>query len=114
MCLMNLYSAIYPEVPTGTPVYIKQLYFFIMGFGVILAMVSFDYRFLVELNYSLYACVIGLLLFSLFLGQSHAETQRWIDLGFFRLQPSEPAKLMLVITLASYYFRKEAEETGLV
>ncbi len=107
MCIANLYSAVYSEPQYGTPVYIKQLYFFIMGFGIMLAMVSFDYRILVELNYIFYAGVIGLLLFSLFMGESHADTQRWIDLGFFRLQPSEPAKLMLVITLASYYFRKD-------
>lgn len=107
MCIANLYSAVYSVPKYGTPVYIKQLYFFIMGFGLILAMVSFDYRFLVELNYTLYAAVIALLLFSLFIGESHSDTQRWIDLGFFRLQPSEPAKLMLVITLASYYFRKD-------
>jgi rod shape determining protein RodA len=107
MCIANLYSAVYSVQSYGTPVYIKQLYFFIMGFGLILAIVSFDYRFLVEMNYTLYAGIIGLLVFSLFSGQSHADTQRWINLGFFRLQPSEPAKLMLVITLASYYYRKD-------
>lgn len=107
MCIANLYSAVYSVHQYGTPVYIKQIYYFIMGFFVVLAIVSFDYRFLVEMNYTLYIGVIGLLIFSLFLSHSHAETQRWIDLGFFRLQPSEPAKLMLVITLASYYYRKD-------
>ncbi len=107
MCIANLYSAVYSVQSYGTPVYIKQLYYFVMGFIVILAVISFDYRFFIEMNYALYAGVIGLLLFSLFLGQSHAGTQRWIDLGFFKLQPSEPAKLMLVITLASYYYRKD-------
>ncbi len=107
MCIANLYSAVYSAQSYGTPVYIKQLYYFIMGFFIILAVISFDYRFLVEMNYTLYAGVILLLIFSLFMGQAHADTQRWIDLGFFRLQPSEPAKLMLVITLASYYYRKD-------
>ena len=41
---------------------------------------------------------------------SIAGTQRWIDLGFFRLQPSEPAKLALVIVLASYFSRQEIGE----
>jgi rod shape determining protein RodA len=67
----------------------------------------FDYRLLLTWNYLLYGIVVCLLLVSLLFGGSIAGTQRWIDLGFFRLQPSEPAKLMLVISLASYYYRKD-------
>lgn len=107
MCLMNLYSAIYPEKPPGTPVYIKQLYFFIMGFGLILAIISFDYRLFLTWNYPLYCGIILLLLYALLLEKNQAGTQRWINLGFFNLQPSEPTKLMLVITLASFYSRKD-------
>lgn len=106
-CLANLYSATFSGEHRFSSVFIKQLYFFIMGFAVIFITVSFDYRVLVEANYLLYAAIIGLLLFAIIFGRTHVGTQRWIDLGFFRLQPSEPAKLMLVITLASYYFRKD-------
>jgi rod shape determining protein RodA len=55
----------------------------------------------------------GLLLLvyaAFFLKTSIAGTQRWIDLGFFRLQPSEPAKLALVVVLASYFSRQEIGE----
>ena len=106
MCIANLYSAT-PDSFRGTPVYLKQLYFFIMGFALVFLIISFDYRVLVEANYTLYGAIIFLLLFSLIFGRDLAGTRRWIDLGFFRLQPSEPAKLMLVITLASYYYRKD-------
>ncbi|MEN8140761.1 MAG: rod shape-determining protein RodA [Thermodesulfobacteriota bacterium] len=106
-CLANLYSATYTGSQGFSGVFIRQLYFFIMGFGVIAVIVSFDYRVLMESNYFIYAIIIGLLLFAITFGGSHVGTQRWIDLGFFRLQPSEPAKLMLVITLASYYTRKD-------
>ena len=67
----------------------------------------FDYRVLLTWNYPLYILTVCLLLAALFLGGSIAGTQRWINLGFIRLQPSEPAKLMLVISLASYYYRKD-------
>lgn len=107
MCLMNLYSAIYPDTPPGTPIYIKQLYFFIMGMGLVMAIISVDYRIFMSLNYPLYGLIILLLLYALILGKTQAGTQRWISLGFFNLQPSEPTKLMLVITLASYYSRKD-------
>lgn len=110
MCLMNLFSAIYPAKPIGTPVYIKQLYFFIMGMGVILAIISVDYRIFMSCNYFIYGAVCLLLLYALLLGKTQAGTQRWINLGFFNLQPSEPAKLMLVITLASFYSRKDTDK----
>jgi len=107
MSLLNLYSASYVPGAYGTPAYLKQIYFYIMGFGIMFLIISVDYRILIEANYFLYAMIIGLLAFALFFGTSTAQTQRWINLGFFKLQPSEPAKLILVISLASYYYRKD-------
>ena len=107
MGLTNLYSASLSGHIPGTPVYLKQLYFFVIGFAIILAIVSVDYKVLLNLNYTIYIIAALLLLCSLLFGKSVANTQRWINLGFFQLQPSEPAKLALVITLASYYYRKD-------
>ncbi|MDJ0622465.1 MAG: rod shape-determining protein RodA [Desulfocapsaceae bacterium] len=107
MALLNLYSASYPPKAWGMPPYLKQSYLFLMGFTAILFIISFDYNELIFWNYPFYVTIIGLLVFAFFMGQSAGGAQRWIDLGFFRLQPSEPAKLMLVITLSSYYARKE-------
>lgn len=107
MALLNLYSASYPPKPWGMPVYLKQGYFFLMGFAGILFLISFDYRELHLWNYPAYIFIVLLLLMVLFVGNTAGGSQRWVNLGFFRLQPSEPAKLMLVITLASYYSRKE-------
>ena len=108
MGLVNLYSATYAGKAAGTPVFLRQLFFFCAGFSFIIIIHLFDYRLLLKWNYPLYATVVVLLLAALFLGGSIAGTQRWINLGFFRLQPSEPAKLMLVISLASYYYRKDS------
>ncbi|MCC6008634.1 MAG: rod shape-determining protein RodA [Rhodobacteraceae bacterium] len=38
-----------------------------------------------------------------FFGQVGMGAQRWLDLGFIRLQPSELTKITLVLLLASYY-----------
>ncbi len=50
-----------------------------------------------------YAGGLVLLLFVLFFGSVGMGAQRWIDLGFFRLQPSELMKIALVMALALYY-----------
>jgi rod shape determining protein RodA len=37
------------------------------------------------------------------IGHSGGGSQRWINLGFFRLQPSEPAKIAIVLVMAKYF-----------
>ncbi len=106
MAFFNLYSASYPPAG-GMPPYIKQAYLLLMGMAGIIFIVSFDYKELHFWNYPIYLLVIVLLALVIFIGNSAGGAQRWINLGFFQLQPSEPAKLMMVITLASYYSRKE-------
>lgn len=105
--MLNLYSSTHLYTNVGTPLYLKELIYYFMGAAIVLLIISVDYRVLLSLNYSLYAIMILLLLFALVFGRTIGGAQRWIDLGFFRLQPSEPAKLILVITLASYYYRKD-------
>ena len=106
MALFNLYSASYPPKPWGTPPYLKQGYFFLIGFAAIVIILSFDYQELHFWNYFFYGFVILLLVAILIIGKTVGGAQRWINLGFFNLQPSELANLMLVITLASYYSPK--------
>jgi len=110
MGLINLYSATYHGGPATAGLFRKQIIFYGAGVVLVLALISFDYRELQTWNYPLYCGIIALLLFALLLGKSIANTQRWINLGFFNLQPSEPAKLVLVITLAAYYSRKDTDE----
>ncbi|MEC7965893.1 MAG: rod shape-determining protein RodA [Pseudomonadota bacterium] len=50
-----------------------------------------------------YLASLALLLFVEFFGSVGMGAQRWIDLGFMRLQPSEMAKITLVMLLAAYY-----------
>ncbi|MBF9030542.1 rod shape-determining protein RodA [Rhodobacterales bacterium HKCCE3408] len=50
-----------------------------------------------------YVVSILLLLYVEFFGAIGGGSQRWIDLGFVRLQPSEMAKITIVMLLAAYY-----------
>ncbi len=105
--LLNLYSASYLNRGFGASAFIKQVYYYLLGFGVIFCIILVDYKALVKWNYPIYLLTVVLLLAVLLIGGEAGGAQRWLNLGFFRLQPSEPAKLMLVISLASYYYRKD-------
>ncbi|MEM9708665.1 MAG: rod shape-determining protein RodA [Pseudomonadota bacterium] len=50
-----------------------------------------------------YLVSLALLVVVEFYGDTRMGAQRWIDLGFMRLQPSEMAKITLVMILAAYY-----------
>jgi rod shape determining protein RodA len=110
MALANLYSSTWSEQGASSAFY-KELYLFCAGMVMILLLMAVDYKELEFISYLLYVGIIILLLYTVFISQGTiASTQRWIDLGFFRLQPSEPAKLVLVLVLASYYSRKEVRD----
>jgi rod shape determining protein RodA len=105
--VINLYSASAGYSLGGTPIYLKQLYWLIMGLGVMTAALFFDYRYLKEWAYFLYSAGLILLILVLVLGRTTGGAQRWINLGFFSFQPSEIVKIFVVIALARYFTRRE-------
>ncbi|MCI5159861.1 MAG: rod shape-determining protein RodA, partial [Candidatus Electrothrix sp. AUS1_2] len=112
MSLASLFSATWNGGPSTSPVFYKQLYFFLFGYVFILVLISIDYGELETLSYLAYGLICLLLLYTYLFVDSIAGTQRWINLGFFHLQPSEPAKLILVLVLASCYAGNEYVENG--
>jgi len=75
---------------------------FIIGLGVLGLVVLPDYRALDRWAYRLYAASLVLLVAVLFLAPSINGAQRWFDLGFITLQPSEIAKVSVILALARY------------
>jgi len=59
-----------------------------------------------------YAVSVILLLYVEFFGAVGMGAQRWIDLGFMRLQPSELTKITLVMVLAAYYDWLDLDKTS--
>jgi rod shape determining protein RodA len=59
-----------------------------------------------------YVVSFMLLLFVEFFGAVGMGAQRWIDLGFIRLQPSEMMKFTLVMALAAYYDWLDTRKTS--
>ena len=56
-----------------------------------------------SLSVPIYIVALLLLLLVEFLGSTGMGAQRWINLGFINLQPSEVAKVALVMLMAAYY-----------
>lgn len=67
-----------------------------------------DYRFLRSGNIAFfsYIATILLLLLVLIIGEITLGAQSRFDFGFFSLQPSDPAKLVLIIVLAKYFAKR--------
>ena len=61
---------------------------------------------------ALYCASILLLLLVLVIGATRGGAQRWIDLGFITVQPSEFAKTAVVMVLALYMSKHEKEVTS--
>jgi rod shape determining protein RodA len=81
----------------------RQFLWFGIGIAAMVAALAFDYHYIDKLAYPFYGTMLLLLILVLFVGHSGGGSQRWINLGFFRLQPSEPAKLAVVLVMAKYF-----------
>jgi rod shape determining protein RodA len=88
----------------------RQLIFAMGGAVILLAISFFDYRHLRGLAPILYGGMLLLLVAVLTpLGENVRGTSRWINLGFFQMQPSELAKLAVIIAAAAYLAERRGE-----
>lgn len=71
--------------------------------------VTFRQRLLASFLHPFYLLNLGLLIVVFLVGRVTHGSQRWINLGIFDLQPSELAKLLIVITLAKYLADQEED-----
>ncbi len=93
------------------PLVTHQLTWIAIGVVFMIAAVFFDYRALGSYAYPLYALTIGLLVVVAVAGHASGGSRRWINLGIIRLEPSELAKLALVLVLVRY-LREEPPKGG--
>ncbi len=87
----------------------RQFVWAIIGFIAMIAAGAIDLRWLSSFNRHIYAVNMILLVTVLVLGHSAKGAQRWIGFGTVKIQPSEFAKLVLIITLSVYYTTRELE-----
>jgi rod shape determining protein RodA len=99
LCAIGL-AMIYSTTGGATRLYWTQLYALAIGAGVLAAAMAIDYRTLVDKSHIFYIGLILALVAVMLFGSKQMGAQRWLDLGFFNLQPSEFAKAVIALVLA--------------
>lgn len=91
---------------------INQSIGFAVGLAGAVPLALIDYRFWQRLIKPIYLLVLLMLIAVLVVGVAAGGAQRWIDVGPVQVQPSEFAKLMMVIVLAGYFAGRSVGDTG--
>ncbi|HYF97566.1 MAG TPA: rod shape-determining protein RodA [Coxiellaceae bacterium] len=95
--LIMIYST---KLDRGSAMLIRQITAVVLGMVGLFALAFFVYRNLKKITPWLYLLMIGALVYVLFFGAVIRGSARWIDFGFYQLQPAELAKLVVVIIMA--------------
>ncbi len=94
---------------------VRQAAFAAVGLLLALVLARIDYLLLGTLSIGLYIAAIAVLVFVLAVGEATYGSRRWVEIGGTQVQPSEIAKLVVVIALAKYLSdRQEALRRPLV
>ncbi|MCL5960416.1 MAG: rod shape-determining protein RodA [Chloroflexi bacterium] len=109
--VLMVHSATFQPDRQGMPsdLAYRQLGYGVLGLFGFAVVVTIDYRILGNFATAGYILMGVLLVVVLALGRISHGAQRWIDLGIFPLQPSELAKLFLIIALAKYFSDHEED-----
>lgn len=86
----------------------RQLLWIGVAVGAFLLALLPDYRFFRQGNttFFFYVGIVLTLILVLFIGEVTLGAQSRFNLGFFSLQPADPAKLILIIVLAKYFSKR--------
>jgi rod shape determining protein RodA len=80
----------------------RQALYAVVGLVFMYAISRVDYSRLRELKYLTYGLMIGSIVLVFALATATRGSKRWIELPFFRFQPSELGKLLLVLALSAF------------
>ena len=80
----------------------RQGIYAVIGLILMIVLASIDYSRFRELKNGLYVGMMGLIVIVLALGGATRGSRRWIEIPFFRFQPSELGKVLLVLALSAF------------
>ena len=99
LCAVGL-TMIFSTTGGATRLYWTQIYAVIIGSVAMVAAMAIDYRSLADKSHIFYIGLVLSLVAVMLFGSKQMGAQRWIDIGFFNLQPSEFAKAVIALVLA--------------
>src|SRR5215212_2836773 len=88
----------------GSPYHyvIRQAAYAVVGLMLMFFVARFDYSRLRELKLGLYGVMLASIALVFLLGAAARGSRRWIELPFFRFQPSELGKVLLILALSAF------------
>jgi len=95
----------------SAPVWTSQMAWMGVGVGLALVVLLVDYRFSMRLSYVFYVAVVLLLVAVLLKGRLVMGARRWLTIGPVNFQPSELAKIAVMLALARW-FHSDAQKEG--
>ena len=91
----------------------KSHFFKLVIFTMMMIVISFiNIKFWFVTGYFFYIIVVALLVWTYLFGIKSSGSQRWIDLYFINLQPSEIMKIFIILCLAKYFHRMKLENVN--
>ena len=89
----------------------RQLIWIAVSFIIFFTFSTIDFKFLrkTQIVFGLYLIICFILLLLFFIGATIQGAQGWFNVGFFSIQPSEIAKIVLILVLAKYFSRRHVE-----
>ncbi len=107
--MLMIYSSTRMDVPGNPTHYVmRQFVSLVLGLMLMTVFMIFDYRRLKVATPFIYGFVIFLLIV-VFLTKEAFGSQRWITLGPLNIQPSEYAKLAVILVLANFFSENRQE-----
>jgi rod shape determining protein RodA len=112
--VLTIYSAVTADAAAlQSRLYLKQMVWYALGLGVMVASFTINYKTLERWAPILYILCVLMLVAVLVIGKSAGGSRRWLALGPVFVQPSELAKIAVVFMLARHY-AKEVTTRGFV
>lgn len=93
----------------------RQVVWLCVSIGVFFVANAFEWQFIsrTKVVTTLFFVMLGVLTLLFGLGIVSNGARSWFDLGGFNIQPSDPAKIVLIIVLAKYFSRRHIEIANL-
>lgn len=112
--LFNLYSATHgPHSKDVESLFVQQIVWLLGGWTLFFILTFLDYIWVNKIIFVVYILNVGALVYTDFAGKVVLGGQRWIDLHFFRYQPSETMKLVLILLLARILVHRNPQGRGM-